>query len=414
MIETNAINTQIVSLSDTNHAVGSYNWKLKNQVSFVPVNAASVVTNANNVPDVATIFSPLNTIPNLTILAEEGNTAANGAKNLASTIMGSSRSSLKGNISTSLGNVQTTLVDGLTPLNQKLMDLIRSIKNQIQTYLPMVNEYNTYRGYGHMALVLVYLLPVLFMSISGLARKPGCMKCCNLLCVPYYFLLFVFAAIFLISAAILGDVCDVAFTDKPSPISTLFPMIGTGLDVTESCYTGKSLITVAEGLGIGVDAKSLNLASLAKDQINKFNFSSVTNFDLSSIITLSSDPATQVSSIVNMSLVGMNTASLDTIHSKNIPDLRTNFANVRAIIQALYNNASYPQLNVTGGTPSSLEQIDIVNAYKAELDSILSKIDALTLSSTGDLSTIDDASVTLSSSILATNTTANNLKVCYM
>jgi hypothetical protein len=255
-------------------------WKLGTNPNINAVDPQAVQTNANQAPDTSTIFAPLNNTPNLTALAVEGRNAITNAKNQATTLISQSRSSLKTSMNSSLDTVKSNLVNSLTPVQTDVGTTISGVKSQVTSYFVQANQFNDFRVYGQMGLVLLYVLPLMFMNLGGLSRRPGCMKTCNLVCVPYYLLLYLFGILFLLLAAVMGDVCTLVFDTRPSPLAQFNPTIGAAVDAIDSCYAGVSLLSVVGSLNLGFNSSQLNMSSIARAEINKFNLTSMANFDL--------------------------------------------------------------------------------------------------------------------------------------
>jgi hypothetical protein len=257
-------------------------WRLTNSAAgFIPIDASSVQNNANSAPDTASIFSNLASTPNLTAFAVEGRNAISSASTTATTLINTSRTNLKTSLGTSLDTLSGSLSTSLTPIQTQLGDTITATKSSINTQFGTVFQYNDIRIYGQMGLVLLYIIPIVFINLGGLSRRAGCMKTCNLVAVPYYLLLYIFGILFLVLTVLVGDLCTVVFDTKPSPLNSIDPLFGKVLNAVDSCYSGASLLNVVGSLQIqGLNASQLNLSQMARTEIDKFNISSMTQFDL--------------------------------------------------------------------------------------------------------------------------------------
>jgi hypothetical protein len=85
----------------------------------------------------------------------------------------------------------------------------------------------------------------------------------------------------MVTSFLVIPVCNMVFDISPTPLSALEPMIGTGMAVVELCYSGVTLFQMIPYLNLpGFDPAMLNFTNIAATQINSFDFSAVSNFDL--------------------------------------------------------------------------------------------------------------------------------------
>ncbi|KAJ3269569.1 hypothetical protein HDV01_001211 [Terramyces sp. JEL0728] len=408
-----------VNLLNTNQSVTGYpgyTWTVRQAISTNGVDATQINNEAQSAPDTNSIFASLNSAPNLATYADEANTTLYDAKTSAYTMIANTKATFKNSSVTSLNSVQTMVNQAFTPIQSQVLTQLSSFESQATSMFTMVNGYDVYRGYGQLGLVALYGLPILFIYIFGAFRKPGLMKCCNLLCVPYYALLSIFAIIFVLLTFVLGDgneklilVCDLAF-DYPgdtSPLAAIQATIGVGLTAVSQCYQNQSLFTVIGNTGL-VDKDQLNFTKQASTVINSFNFSQVSSFDIDGVINLSQDPTSQISSISNLNVNALNTSALDSIHNVLVAPLNNSLTSLsNSIIQLMPLGQN--GITVYGTNPNSTVIAQATANFVGQLQSIVNQINDITNNTNGVLTQVDGNSALLSLAIANLKTSATVL-----
>ncbi|KAJ3258995.1 hypothetical protein HK103_003136 [Boothiomyces macroporosus] len=407
---TNAILAAVNLLNSQQQVTGypGYNWTVKQQISTSGIDATSINNQAQSAPDTSSIFSALNTAPNLANYANEANSTLYAAKTSAYNLIASTKATFKNTSVSSLDGVQTMVNQAFTPIQTQVLTQLSGYQTQANSMFAMVNGYDAYRGYGQLALVLVYALPILFIYTFGAFRKPALMKCCNLLCIPYYALLFIFAIIFVLITFVLGDACDLAFdyTGNTSPLAAVQPTIGIALTAVSQCYQNQSLFTVIGNTGL-VNKDQLNFTKQASTVINSFNFSQINNFNINGVINLSQNPTSQISAISNLNVSALNTSALDNIHNVLVTPLNNSLTQLSSTISLI--PVGQAGINVTGSAVNQTIVNQAAIDFANQLNSIVTQINSITNNTNGVLTTVDSNSALLSAAIANLKTSATSL-----
>ncbi|KAJ3319633.1 hypothetical protein HDV06_006195 [Boothiomyces sp. JEL0866] len=408
---TNAILAAVNLLNTQQQVTGhpGYTWTVVQNIPTGGIDATTINQQAHSAPDTASIFASLNSAPNLANYANEANTTLYAAKTSAYSMIASTKATFKNTSVSSLDGVQTMVNQAFTPIQNQVLTQLTGFESQANSMFTMVNNYDVYRGYGQLGLVALYGLPLLFIYIFGAFRKPGLMKCCNLLCVPYYALLFIFAIIFVLITFILGDVCDLAFdyVGDTSPLAAVQATIGVGLTAVSQCYQNQSLFTVVGNTGL-VDKDQLNFTKQASTVINSFNFSQINSFNIDGVIDLSQNPTSQISAISNLNVNALNTSALDDIHNVLVAPLNNSLTTLSSTITQLIP-AGRAGITISGSNPSAAVQNQATQDFLTQLNSIVTQINGLTNNTNGVLTTVDINSAMLSVAIANLKSSATAL-----
>ena len=206
--DTNAVNSNIQALSTTNQPItGSpgKTWILKNAVVFTAASASEIVNKANSAPNVGNILNNLNFVPDLSSYITDAASGVNTVKSTSQQTVLNSASSLKTTINGSFDTGRDSALSSITPAINQGSTMLNGVKTSMQAEYVKVNTYNDTRVIVQYVLVILYALPILFITMMGVSRKPRIMKTCNLVCVPYYVLLFLLSVLFFIMAVVVGD-----------------------------------------------------------------------------------------------------------------------------------------------------------------------------------------------------------------
>jgi hypothetical protein len=204
----NAVNNQVQALSTTNQPItGSpgKTWILKNAIVFTAVNANELVNKANTAPNVGTILNNLNFVPDLSDYITDAQLGLDTVKSASQQAVTDSAISLKTTINGSFDTGRDNAISSIAPAISTGNAMLLGVKADMQTEYVKVNAYNDTRVIIQYLLVILYVFPILFITMMGVSRKPRIMKTCNLICVPYYVLLFFVAVLFFILAVVVGD-----------------------------------------------------------------------------------------------------------------------------------------------------------------------------------------------------------------
>lgn len=206
-LETNDINQDVANLSGKPKTItgSTLTWKLTNSAGASAVDSSAVNTGANSAPDTASVFSGLNSTPNLDEIGTTTLASINSAKETATERMTVSKGEFSTKIKTMLQPYQKQIIEMIDTNLSPIKVQVTGKRSEVAEYLTQIKGVDGQRVLGQLGLVLIYVLPLLFISLGGAAKKPGFMKCCNLICVPYYFLLFIFGIIFLVLGVLMGD-----------------------------------------------------------------------------------------------------------------------------------------------------------------------------------------------------------------
>jgi hypothetical protein len=80
-------------------------------------------------------------------------------------------------------------------------------------------------------------------------------------------------------------VCSIAFDIKPNPLNNINPLVGSAVDAIDLCINGTSILKIVGTLGLpGINSSQFDLQTLAGNQIDGFDFSAVSNFNLAYIL----------------------------------------------------------------------------------------------------------------------------------
>jgi hypothetical protein len=180
-------------------------WKLTNSAGANTVDSSAVATGANSAPDTATVFSGLNSAPDLDAIGTTTLAAITSGKTTATEIMTTSKATFSTTINTTLAPFQKQITDMIATTLGPIRTEVTANRKEVARYLTEAIGYDAQRILGQMGFCLLYVLPLLFISLGGFSKKPGFMKCCNLICVPYYFLLFILGIVFLLIGVLVGD-----------------------------------------------------------------------------------------------------------------------------------------------------------------------------------------------------------------
>lgn len=74
--------------------------------------------------------------------------------------------------------------------------------------------------------------------------------------------------------------CTIAFDERQLPESANLPITPAMLNIIENCYQGQSLLELVADLDIGIDQSQLDFSAIASQQIDQFDFSAISNFDI--------------------------------------------------------------------------------------------------------------------------------------
>lgn len=182
-IGTNAINTKIQSYSTTNQAItGSpgKTWILKTAIAFTAPDANPILTNANAAPNVGTILANLDNVPDLTSYVNDSQTGVSTVKTKAQTLLADSATTLKNDLGGPLDNAKLDAIDLVNPAVDQGTATLNGVKADLQAQYVKANSYNDTRVIVQYLLVLLYVLPILFITMMGVSRKPRVMKTYNL------------------------------------------------------------------------------------------------------------------------------------------------------------------------------------------------------------------------------------------
>ena len=279
----NGINTNIQSLSTTNQPItgsaGKF-WILKAAVAYTQPSATQLKNRANAAPNVNTILAGLDSVPDLNTYIDNSQAGVTNLKTNTSKILSDTATLLKNDLEGPLDNAKLDTIDLLDPAVTQGKTMLNNAKASLQAQYVTVNGHNDTRVIVQYLLVLLYALPILVITMMGVSKKPRIMKTCNLISVPYYFLLYILAVIFFILAVIVGDGCDLIF-DTSSQFAANVAPIQIGLSAYEQCSNGTSLLSIASSLGVGLNTSQFNLTQIAGEKIDAVNFNTASDFDLS-------------------------------------------------------------------------------------------------------------------------------------
>ena len=178
-----------------------------------------------------------------------------------------------------------------------------------------------------------------------------------------------------------------------------------GLDARDQCLKNDSLVQVATSLGV-FDASAFNMTKLAKDQLDKVNLNSITNWNAASTVSLSQSPTQKFTDLSNLNFASLDSGvtSLNTAINTDIPTLISNLQSFKTQMNTAMTNLAVGDLTYTG-SPSGTLQAAAVTDCKAKMQAIITKLDnEIALSNTilTTCTSMRDKAVTLKSTAQST------------
>lgn len=188
------------------------------------------------------------------------------------------------------------------------------------------------------------------------------------------------------------------------------------MSAVSGCYANGSLIDIAQSTGL-IAAGTINITKLATDNLNTLDFSSVSSFNINSVLDLSSSPTSQISQLTSVNLGAIDTSTLNAIVNKNIPDLKSNLTLLNTTLGNLYSsttNGTYPAVFLLLLLPSqppysnATRDAAALRDFQNSMLGIFSILNTI-ISSGGSLDQIDTVTRTLNASMVNLNATANTI-----
>ncbi|KAH6593666.1 hypothetical protein BASA50_007224 [Batrachochytrium salamandrivorans] len=389
----NNISSLSTNLSSVAHPVNSYSWSLTQSINTGNINTAAVniLSDASSSPNSSLVLQSLNSVPNLTVYANQIRSTAETVPNAVRNLVSVGSTSFKGTAISGLENARSSIVS-------QFSGPIDNVSNQIKFILGIMS--------GYMATAIGYRGYVI-----------------NLAFTPYYVLLHLLALVFVIITIPLGDVCTVIYEGSPRYISQVITgesagVINMALDAVPLCYQNRSFIDVAIAVGM-INGSAVNITQQASDKINQFNFSAVTSgWDVSSSVDTSNNPSSKLTNVNSIDLSAFNISTLDSARNNSIPALKNNLLNLDSNLNTLYNQASasttyntirlYLSFSPASPAPSDSEAVACNNDFLTRVADIRSNIQSIA-GVNGYLDQLNTSAIDLETKIVTLNGTATTL-----
>ena len=300
-------------------------------------------------------------------------------------IVSSLPSTIIGLVSNGTTSFTTSAVTTLTSTKQSITGSLNSTvtstnKTAIDYMVQAQNIFttiSTFDGYRKQAMTILSALLIVIIFIIGLgllAKKPKVAKGCNFISCPVYFFVQIFAFILLLLTFVLGDFCSLVFDYSPPPIALgLGPSLQSQIDnvfsFRDQCLQNVSMIQIAINLGY-LDGSTVNLTAKATDAINGLDFSTIANsWNVSSAISLSNDPTSQLANLTTLDLSSLNTTALSNLQT-TLTTLKTSVNNIitalNGMVTDVTNNAG-STISVSGGVTNAQAKSDLLTRINAEI-----------------------------------------------
>lgn len=184
-------------------------------------------------------------------------------------------------------------------------------------------------------------------------------------CVPYYALLFLATLFTFLIALVFGDACELLFDSQPSSLGKLLnnsfnvaTLAGTndslGL-IFHKCVEGQSLLDIASNIGLNTTV--INFTAIANEKIDNMPFNDIGSVNLTSVISLSSNPTSDANS-TSVDLSSLTVEPFSSVISQTT-SLRTNLTVLNDQLNSLLTN----QNGILFGWNTSIEA-QTSEAYK--------------------------------------------------
>lgn len=178
--------------------------------------------------------------------------------------------------------------------------------------------------------------------------------------------------------------------------------------IVDTCATNASLLDSMNGLGL-LGNTSLNITELAIKQIDAFNISGVSKFDVNSVIEVDS-PSEKISTMTNVDLNKIESTTLNNIVFSNVPELRKNMSSLAISLNNLNSTLNIGFFNLFGSNSGQTRNEAVLADFRPKLNNInlqLNQIDIL-------LSQISSSASSLNGTMISVRFNAANLIVIFL
>lgn len=371
-------------------------------------------TNIANSPDGQSTLNPLRNL-GLAAYATQINNIVSSLPSTIVNLVSNGTSAFTNNAVSTLSSTQQSISNSLSPTVTSSNNTFTSIINQASTVFNMVSSYDGYRKLAMTVLSAILILIVFAVAMGLLAKRPKLAKGCNFISCPVYFLVQFLALFLVILTFVLGDICSLIFDYSPAPISqgldnSTQTMINNVFSFRQQCLQNVSLIQIAVNLGY-LDGSSVNLTSKATDAINGLDFSTIaTSWNVSSAISLSNNPTSQLANLTSLNLNSLNTTSVTSLQT-SLTQLKTAVAGIVTALQGLITdvNVNAGTLTITGGLSVASVRTDLVSRINTEI----TRLQAIS-NSGGQVDIATALATYMSGNITALNSSTASLQVIHL
>ncbi|KAH6583806.1 hypothetical protein BASA60_001254 [Batrachochytrium salamandrivorans] len=357
----NNISSLSTNLSSVAHPVNSYSWSLTQSINTGNINTAAVniLSDASSSPNSSLVLQSLNSVPNLTVYANQIRSTAETVPNAVRNLVSVGSTSFKGTAISGLENARSSIVS-------QFSGPIDNVSNQIKFILGIMSGYMAtaigYRGY-----VVEYML-----QGSSSNERPF---------TPYYVLLHLLALVFVIITIPLGD----AGSDKINQFN--FSAVTSGWDVSSSVDTSNNPSSKLTNVN-SIDLSAFNISTLDSARNNSIPAlkNNLLNLDsnLNTLYNQASASTTYNTIRLYLSFSPASPAPSDSEAVACNNDFLTRVADIRSNIQSIAGvNGYLDQLNTSAidletkivtlnGTATTLLSFtkSLPSLYNASIDSL--------------------------------------------
>ncbi len=230
-------------------------------------------------------------------------------------------------------------------------------------------------------------------------------------CVPYYALLFLATLSTFLIALVFGDACELLFDSQPSSLGKLLnnsfnvaTLAGTNDSlgsIFHKCVEGQSLLDIASNIGLNTTV--INFTAIANEKIDNMPFNDIGSVNLTSVISLSSNPTSDANS-TSVDLSSLTVEPFSSVISQTT-SLRTNLTVLNDQLNSLLTN----QTGILFGWNTSIEA-QTSEAYK-EFNLTVIQIKKDIIDAYNIINLLQELSTGLTTSITQVNSSALTMVV---
>lgn len=373
-------------------------YNLTRSINY-PISASATLNATRSTPNTTAIFSALQSI-NLTSYAVLAQYQLDSSLINAKTVVSAANLVFKNQLSNDLKRVQAGVLSNYQIILNALN--VGNVTQVILAQFAFLQNVDNIRGTAQVIIMLNFATPIILIAIAVKMKRYRYIKLINLLCIPYYVLIFAMAIAATIIAVGVGDVCYGISDQSNVSLSAIYPHFGYANTVINQCHNGSTLLQVASNIGI-VNSSNLDFKALTTNTLNKANFTAISNLNATALVNQYADPNLNFTSLVPFK--SLNTSSFDAIIS-GCSILENSLAGLRAALLLLNSTTTTLNLSFNPTSAPAVDKNQALLDFRKAVGNIVASIDSYSPS------TIDNLSVeasNLKQGVIIINSTATDI-----